>query len=92
MNKLEPFRSCNEISPATAKLLYLVLREISNDHDTIILPQRRLAETLGISRGAVSRNLRRLEHTGLLDIQSVYNVYGGRMPNKITLNGSKKDG
>jgi DNA-binding Lrp family transcriptional regulator len=93
MNKLEKYRPCAAVAPATAKLLLLMLREITNEQDTIIIPQRRIAEALGVSRGTVSRNLRRLERVGILEIQTVYNQYNGRMPNKYILRkDAKKDG
>jgi biotin operon repressor len=93
MNKLDPYRPCGEIpANSTAKLLYLVLRDLANDRDEIIIPQRRLAEALGISRRAISANLHRLEQAGVLDIQALHNAYGSRLPNKYKLKGSKKDG
>jgi DNA-binding Lrp family transcriptional regulator len=92
LNKLEPFRPCGQI-PATpaAKLIFLVLREASNDRDFAILPQRKIAETLGISRKAVSANLRRLERAGVIDIEPLYNQYGSRLPNKYRLRGLSND-
>jgi hypothetical protein len=44
MNKLEPYRPCAAVAPATAKLLLLMLREITNEYDAIIIPQRKIAE------------------------------------------------
>ena len=42
MNKLENYRPCAGVRPITAKLLLLMLREITDDRDTIIIPQRRI--------------------------------------------------
>jgi DNA-binding MarR family transcriptional regulator len=92
MNKLEKFTPCGEITPITAKLLLILLREITNDHDTVVIPQRKIAAALGITRGTVSRNLRRLEQAGAISIHEVYNAYGGRMPNKITLRRDSENG
>jgi len=85
MNKLEHYRPCAAAAPVTAKLLLLMLRDITDDHDMIIIPQRRIAEAIGMSRSAVGRNLRRLERAGLISIQATYNECNGRMPNKYTL-------
>ena len=93
MNKLENYRSCGQI-PAnpTAKLIYLALSDAANHGNYVIIPQRRIAEALGISRTAVSANLRRLERAGAITIESLYNQYGGRLPNKYRLEGKKNDG
>jgi len=93
LNKLENYRPCAAAKPVTAKLLLLILREITDDRDTIIIPQRRIAEAIGMSKSAVGRNLRRLERAGLIGIQATYNQCNGRMPNKYTLRReNKRDG
>ena len=93
MNKLENYRPCAQI-PAnpTAKLIYLALRDAANFGDYVIIPQRRIAEALGISRKAVSANLRRLERAGAITIESLYNQYGSRLPNKYRLKGKQNNG
>ena len=85
MNKLENYRPCAVAKPATAKLLLLILREITDDYDAITIPQRRIAEAIGMSRSAVGRNLRRLERAGAISIEPLYSEYGGRLPNRYTL-------
>ena len=85
MNKLEKYTPCAGATPVTAKLLLLILREITDDRDAIIIPQRHIAEAIGMSKSAVGRNLRRLEWAGLISIQATYNECNGRMPNKYTL-------
>ena len=85
MNKLEPYSPCADVAPATAKLLLLLLRDITNDRDFIVIPQRRIAETLGITRKTVSVNLRRLEQAGVISIEPLYSQYGGRLPNRYRL-------
>jgi len=92
MNKLENYRPCAGVRPITAKLLLLMLRDITDDRDTIIIPQRRLAEAIGMSRNAVGRNLRRLERAGAITIEPLYNEYGGRLPNKYVLKRRTRDG
>ena len=87
MNKLENYRPCAGVRPITAKLLLLILRDITDDHDAIIIPQRRIAEAIGMSKSAVGRNLRRLERAGAIAIEPMHNEYGGRMPNKYRLRG-----
>ena len=92
MNKLENYRSCAEVRPVTAKLLLLMLRDITDDHDQITIPQRRIAEAIGMSRSAVGRNLRRLEQTGAIVIEPLYSEYGGRLPNLYRLRGNQNGG
>jgi len=93
LNKLENYRPCGQI-PAnpTAKLIYLALRDAAGFGNYVIIPQRHMAEALGLSRKAVSANLRRLERAGAIAIEPLYNQYGSRLPNKYKLKGSKNDG
>jgi hypothetical protein len=42
----------------SGKLLYLILLDITDEDNKVIVPQRRISEALGISRGTVSRGLR----------------------------------
>jgi len=44
MNKLENYRPCAGVKPVTAKLLLLMLRDITDEQDTITIPQRAAAE------------------------------------------------
>ena len=90
MNKLEKYSPCAGVTPVTAKLLLLMLREITDEHDAVIVSQRRIAEAIGMSKSAVSRNLRRLERAGMIAVEPQYNEYGGRLPNKYTLRKGKK--
>ena len=85
MNKLENYTPCAAVTPATAKLLLLMLRDITDDRDQIVIPQRRIAEAIGMSRSAVGRNLRRLERAGVITIEPLYSEYGGRYPNRYIL-------
>jgi DNA-binding Lrp family transcriptional regulator len=92
MNKLENYRPCVAVKPVTAKLLLLILREITDDRDTVIVPHRRIAEAIGMSRSAVGRNLRRLERAGAISIEPLYSEYSGRLPNKYRLKRRASDG
>jgi len=92
MNKLENYRPCGAVRPATAKLLLLMLRDITDERDQIIIPQRRIAEAIGMSRSAVGRNLRRLERAEAISIEPLYSEYGGRLPNKYILERNRKNG
>jgi DNA-binding Lrp family transcriptional regulator len=90
MNKLENYRPCAAATPVTAKLLLLMLRDITDDRDQIVIPQRRIAEAIGMTRKTVSRNLRRLERAGAISIEPLYSEYGGRLPNKYRLERNTK--
>ena len=84
MNKFTRYRLAGELeTTVSGKLVYLLLLDIVDAEGRIIIPQRRISEALGISRGTVSRNLRRLYRRGYIDIVPQYNEYGGRMPNKV---------
>jgi len=89
MNKLEKYKPCGQIpANTTAKLIYLALCDAVNYGDYVIIPQRCIAEALGISRNTVSANLRQLERTGAITIEPLYNQYGSRLPNKYKLKGT----
>jgi DNA-binding MarR family transcriptional regulator len=86
MDKLSKFRLCGEVEgAATGKLLYLVLNGLANRNGEIVIPQRKLGGALGLSKSAVSRNLRRLEQSGAIRIAAQYHSDGGRAANKYIL-------
>ena len=86
MNKLSKFRLCGDVDATiTGKLLYLILNELANKNSETVIPQRKISDALHISKGSVSRNLRRLRDGGYIDIIAQYNDYGGRAPNKYRL-------
>lgn len=86
MNNMARYRLAGGLNASVSgKLLYLVLLDITDADNKVIVPQRRISEALGISRGTVSRNLRRLRDSGYIDVQSQYNDYGGRAPNKYVI-------
>jgi DNA-binding MarR family transcriptional regulator len=88
MKKLSKFRNCGELQTTiTGKLLYFILDDLADDNGEIIIPQRRIADTLHISKGTVSRNLRRLRDKDYIGIQAQYRSEdGGRSANKYTVN------
>jgi hypothetical protein len=61
MNKFTKYRLAGELEiTVSGKLLYLLLLDTVDTEGNIIIPQRRISEAPGISRGTVSRNFRRL--------------------------------
>ena len=87
MKKLSKFRICGEVDTTiTGKLLYFILDDLADDNGEIIVPQRRIADTLRISKSTVSRNLRRLRLKGYIDIQAQYRSEdGSRAANKYII-------
>ena len=86
MKKLSKFKICGEIDTTiSGKLLYLVLDELADESGEIIIPQRKISNALRISKGTVSRNLRRLKDGGYIDIYSMYHSDGGRAANKYRI-------
>ena len=88
MNKYTKFKLVGELETSiSGKLLYLVLLDVIDEDNKIVIPQKRISEALGISKGTVSRNLRRLGRRGYIDIIPTFNECGGRMPNKYIVRG-----
>ncbi len=84
MNKYTKFKLVGELETSiSGKLLYLILLDLIDDNNKIVIPQKNISEALGISKGTVSRNFRKLSRRGYIDIIPTFNEYGGRMPNKI---------
>ena len=84
MNKLSKYKICGDVdSTVTGKLLYLILGELANKNGEVIIPQRKISDALHISKGTVSRNLRRLRDGGYIDIHPQYRSDdGSRSANK----------
>ena len=69
MNKYTKFKLVGELETSiSGKLLYLVLLDVIDEDNKIVIPQKRISEALGISKGTVSRNLRRLGRHGYIDV------------------------
>ena len=83
VKKLSKFKLCGGVdTTATGKLLYLLLIELANRNGEIVIPQRRISNALHISKGTVSRNLRRLQDGGYIEVYPHYHSDGGRAANK----------
>jgi len=86
VNKYTKFKLVGELDATiSAKLLYLVLLDVVDEDNKVMIPQKRISEALGISKGTVSRNLRRLDRRGYIDVIPQFNEYGGQMPNKYVV-------
>ncbi|MEM5770421.1 MAG: MarR family transcriptional regulator [Clostridiales bacterium] len=86
MRKLSKYKVCGEVdSTVTGKLLYLILEELADKNGEIIIPQKKISAALHISKGAVSRNLRRLREGGYIDVVAQYHSDGGRAANKYRI-------
>ena len=86
MNKMVKYKSCGEIDTSiSGKLLYLILMDITDENNAVIIPQRRISESLRIAKSTVNCNLRKLRDAGYIDVVAQYNDYGGRAPNKYIL-------
>ena len=86
MKKLSKFRLIGNINTTiTGKLLYLVLDELADNKGTIIIPQRKISDTLNLSRSTISRNLHRLERVGAIRIIPKYRSDGSRAANKYII-------
>ena len=68
-------------STISGKLLYLMLLDTVDTRGKIQLSQRRISETLGISKTTVRRNFHRLKQSGYIDIVPQHNSEGGRSAN-----------
>jgi len=86
MSNLSKYRQAGELETTiTAKLLYLVLEDTVDEDGKVILAQRRVSDTLGISRSTISKNFRKLYRRGYIDIVPQFNEYGGRLPNRYQM-------
>jgi DNA-binding MarR family transcriptional regulator len=86
MNNMTKYRLAGELeTTASGKLLYLILLDIADADNAVTVPQRRINEAIGLSKGTVSRNLRKLEGSGYISITPTYHSDGGRAANKYIL-------
>lgn len=86
MKNLSQIKLCCAVeASSTGKLLYLTLTELADENGEVIISQRKLSKDLHISKGTVSRNLRRLRDGGYISIFSQYHNDGGRTANKYIL-------
>ena len=83
MNRFTKYHLAGELETTiSGKLLYLFLLDAVDSDGKIVISQRRVSESLGISRGTVSRNFRRLHRRGYIDIIPQFHDDGGRTANK----------
>ncbi len=86
MNRITKYRLAGGLNATmTGKLLYLMLLDIVDGDGKIVIPQRRISEALGICKGTVSRNLRKLNKRGYVGINPRYHDDGGRAANEYTV-------
>lgn len=70
--------------PAGTKLIYCYLLDVS-DGRGIAISIKKLGKSVGLSRSAARKNLRRLERLDMLDISPRYSDDGGRLSNQYKL-------
>jgi len=86
MQNLSKYRLCSTMDTTpSGKLLFLIMLDIINTDNSVIIPQRRISEVLGISKGTVSRNLQKLRDNGYINVIPQYHSDGGRAANKYIL-------
>ena len=86
MNRITKYKMCGYFDATPmSKLLYVVLDELAGESGEAVISQRRVCEALRLSRSAVSRNLRKLEHEGAISIKPTFHNDGGRAANKYIL-------
>ncbi|QUH31111.1 winged helix-turn-helix transcriptional regulator [Vallitalea guaymasensis] len=82
-DKISEFKVVGKINTTiSGKMLYMLLNELADKNGVVNISHRKLSEILGISKSAVSRNLRRLEENGQIYIRSRYTSDGGRLANE----------
>ena len=83
MNRLSNYKSCGAVDTTiTGKMLYLILCDLADQNGEIIVSQRKISDTLHISKATVSRNLRRLRDGGTIKVCPRFHNDGGRTANK----------
>ncbi len=86
MNRFTKYRLAGELeTTVSGKLLYLFLLDTVDANGKITISQRRVSESLGLSRGTVSRNFRRLHRRGYIDIVPRFHEDGGRAANQYLI-------
>jgi DNA-binding MarR family transcriptional regulator len=86
MNNMTKYRLCGEIdTTVSGKLLYLILLDITDADNAVIIPQRRISEITGLTKGTISRNLLKLQNRGYISITAQYHSDGGRAANKYVV-------
>lgn len=82
MNDTVKYKLCAGMkTPPSAKLIYCYLLDIA-EKNSVVLPVKRIAKAVGLSRSAAGRSLHRLKRLDMIDILPRYNEDGGRQANK----------
>mgnify|MGYP000898252815 CR=1 FL=1 len=87
MNDLARYRLCANLqAPASAKLLYCYLLDMAGGrHHSAVISIKSLAQSVGLSRSATSRNLNRLRRLDMIGIVPRYSEDGGRLSNQYLM-------
>jgi biotin operon repressor len=86
MKSMAKYRLCGQLNTTiSGKLLYLILLDACGAESAAIIPQRRISETIGLSRDTIRRNLKKLRDSGYINIIEQYHNDGGRAANKYVL-------
>jgi predicted transcriptional regulator len=85
MNDNMKYKLCAGMkTPPSAKLIYCYLLDVS-ENGGVILPVKKIAKAVGLSRATAGRSLHRLHRLDMLTISPRYNEDGGRTANKYTV-------
>lgn len=85
MNDTMKYKLCAGMkTPPSAKLIYCYLLDVS-ENGGVILPVKKIARAVGLSRATAGRSLHRLNRLDMLTITPRYNEDGGRTANKYTV-------
>ena len=83
MNQMYKYTMCGKIkAPISARLIYLVMLDMADDNGSVVIPQRKICNILNLAKSTVSRNLRKMQKHGYMEIKARYNEYGGQSPNE----------
>jgi DNA-binding MarR family transcriptional regulator len=86
MNNMAKYQHLRTLdATVSGRLLYLILMEITDTNGAVIIPQRRISDAIGLAKGTVSRNLRRLCDDGYISIVPQYHSDGGRAANQYKI-------
>jgi DNA-binding MarR family transcriptional regulator len=86
MNNMAKYQHLRTLdTTVSGRLLYLILMDITDTNGAVIIPQRRISDAIGLAKGTVSRNLRRLCDDGYISIIPQYHSDGGRAANQYKI-------
>ena len=86
MRNLSKYRlSAGMNTTSSGKLIYLLLLEIIDTNNQVIVSQKQISQTLGLSKGTVSQTLQKLDKDGYIRIKPQFNEYGGQLPNRYEI-------